>query len=61
MPVLDHPLVSTPDVVNEDVDPVSLPSDALERRRHLWIQPVVAPNTGDVLIDGCTIVHPSGR
>ena len=40
---------------------MSLPGDALERGRHLGIQPVVAANTGDVLIDGCTIVHRPAR
>src|SRR5258706_13840319 len=55
--VLDHPLVPAPHVVHEDVDPVRLPCDALERGRYLGIKPVVAANTCDVLIDWYAIVH----
>src|SRR3982750_1607213 len=54
--VLDHPLVAAPDVVDEDVDPAGLPNHTLERRRHLLIQPVVAPNAGNLLVAICTIV-----
>ena len=56
-PVLDHPLVSAPDVVHEDVDPVSRLERRARTRPSPRIQPVVAANTGDVLIDRCTIVH----
>ena len=35
--VFNHPFVSAPDVVDEDVDPVRLPSDALERGRHFGV------------------------
>jgi hypothetical protein len=53
--------VLTPDVVDEDVDPATLPGDALERGHHLDIQPVVAANTCDALIDGRTIHRAAGH
>ena len=40
---------------------MSLPSDALERGRHLCIQPVVAANTGDVAHRWAHHRAPSGR
>src|SRR5258708_5803076 len=56
-PVLDHPLVSAPHVVDENVDPARLLSNALEGSRHLSIHSVVAANAGDapIFINECAI------
>jgi hypothetical protein len=58
-PVLDHLLVPAPDVVDEDVDPLRLPGDTIERGRHLGIEPMVAANAGDALIDRPSIAYRS--
>ena len=39
---------------------MSLASDALERRRHLGIEPVVAANASDALIDGTIVRRAAG-
>ncbi len=49
-PVLEHPFVSAPDVVDEDIDPLRVPGDALERGRHLGVTPMVATNTDNALV-----------
>src|SRR5260370_37167227 len=54
--IFDHPLVSTPDVINEDVDTLSFPGYAFERRGHLCIQPMVAANTRDAVLNGCPLL-----
>src|SRR3954447_19315006 len=45
--VFHHPLVATPNVVDENVDRASLLSNARECRRDLFILPVVTTNFSD--------------
>src|SRR5260370_33604399 len=45
-----------PDVINEDVDILSFPGYAFERRGHLCIQPMVAANTRDAVLNGCPLL-----
>jgi hypothetical protein len=53
--ILDHTLVATPDVIDEDLDSASFTSDKFERSAHFSIHPVVTADTRDVLVIGRVI------
>src|SRR5262245_60837671 len=60
-PILNHMLVAAPDVVDKDIDSGRLTADALERPRHLCIQPVVTANAGNALVIDCTVLRRAAR
>ena len=52
---LNHALVTTPDVVHQDIDGAGLAEDQVECRFHLGVAAMVAADTRDPLIDTLVI------